>query len=587
MPGDLSVSAARPIGAPAAASGLHIVERAVPDASYHALVANGVSPVLARVYASRGVSLAGDLDYQLARLAPPVALPGIEAAAKLVGETLVRGALIAIAGDYDADGATASAILHDALTGFGGQAPLCLIPSRFRDGYGLSPALVDAAHAAGARLIITVDNGITALDAIDHARALGIPVVVTDHHLPATVDGAVRLPAAAAIIDPHLAADGGGEQRNTCGAGLAFYLAAAVRVWLRWRGHPGGHARLDGLLDLVALGTVADVVPLDRNNRVLVSQGLARIRRSARPGIAALFTVGGRDLGAATCEDLGFVVGPRLNAAGRLASMDLGVRLLIERDPEQAMEMARELDRLNHERRTIETSSVDEVLAGLPEAGAGPTDRALAFFGPQWHEGVVGLIASRLRERFHRPVVALCLAQDGTVKGSGRSIAGLHLRDALARIDASHPGLMLRFGGHAMAAGLSLAPERVEAFRSAFAGLAGAMVPEESLQPVAWSDGDIPGGDLTIDLAAALRDGGPWGNGFPAPAFHGTFMVRNFQILKGAHRSLTLEKDGRVFRAIQFRNAEPPADTLTCTYRPQINDWNGEQRLQLMIEGVP
>jgi len=564
---------------------MRILERQCSDAARQSLVDAGLPPVLARVYAARGIESAGALEYRLARLTPPAAMAGLDAAAELVATAITAGDLIAVAGDFDCDGATATASLHEIISAFGGPPPLVLIPSRFTHGYGLSPALVDAARDGGARLIVTVDNGITAFEAIAHARGIGLPVVVTDHHLPVIrADGAAHLPEAAAIVNPNVPGCAF-PWKSTCGAGVAFYLAAAVRAKLRDRGHAGGQVALDGLLDLVALGTVADVVPLERNNRILVAQGLARIRAGTRPGIAALFRVAGRDVATATAEDLGFIAGPRLNAAGRMATMDLGVQLLIERDPDRADEMARELDGLNRERRTIEAATVDAALNELPDGFDGEA-RALVFFGETWHEGIVGLVASRLKERFHRPVVALCRAQDGSIKGSGRSIPGLHMRDALAAVDAACPGMILRFGGHAMASGLSVDGAQVDRFRTEFTRIAGRMVPDDALRQVVWSDGELAGLDLDLELARALRDGGPWGNGFPEPLFHGTFRVRDFRILKAAHRALTVEKDGRVFRAIQFGNAEQPPEEVLLAYRPQVNVWNGKEELQLVVSAA-
>ena len=561
---------------------MDIVERDFHPTTRDALIDSGIHSVLARVYAARGIESAAALEYRLARLTPPAALAGLDAAAEIVATAITAGDLIAVVGDFDADGATATAILHEAIIAFGGPPPFVLIPSRFTQGYGLSLALVDAARDGGARVIVTVDNGITAFEAIGHARKIGLPVVVTDHHCPAIrADGTAHLPEAAAIVDPNVPGCAF-PWKSTCGAGIAFYLVAAVRAKLRDQGHSGGQVALDGLLDLVALGTVADVVPLERNNRILVAQGLARIRAGARPGIAALFRVAGRDVATATTEDLGFIAGPRLNSAGRLASMDLGIQLLIERDPGRADEMARELDGLNRERRTIEAATVDDALNGLSD-GFDMKARALVFFGETWHEGIVGLVASRLKERFHRPVVALCRAQDGTIKGSGRSIPGLHMRDALAAVDAACPGLILRFGGHAMAAGLSLDDAQVDRFRSVFPRIVGRMVPDDALRQVVWSDGELAGVDLDLELARTLRDGGPWGNGFPEPLFHGTFRVRDCRILKDAHRALTIEKDGRVFRAIQFGNAERPPEEVLLAYRPQVNVWNGKEELQLVV----
>ena len=559
-------------------------EREVPGAG-QTLRAHGVHPVLARAYAARGVASPREINYLLGRLADAPTLGGLAHAGQIVGECVVRGDLIAVAGDWDADGATSTAILVEALTAFGAPAPLALIPSRFTQGYGLSPALVDAARAGGARLIITVDNGTTAFEAIEHAWDAGIPVVVTDHHLVSVgADGKARLPRAHALVNPSLPGDPF-PWKNTCGAGVALYLASAVRAFLHERGHAGGQVSLGGLLDLVAIGTVADVVSLDFNNRILVAQGLERMRASPRPGIEALFVAAHRDVRSATAEDLAFLIGPRINAAGRLATMDLGVKLLLERDPARAAEMAQTLDGLNRERREIESAAVEDALARLPEhIESYASGRALAVFGEDWHEGVVGLVASRLKERFHRPVVALCRAQDGKIKGSGRSIPGVHLRDVLARVNDRHPGMLLSFGGHAMAAGLMVAPDRVEDFRDAFHVIAGLMVPEEALHPVVLSDGNLGNEDLSLATARTIAEGGPWGNGFPEPLFHGTFTVRGHRILKDAHRALTLERDGETFRGIQFRNTDTPGGEITIAYRLRADSWNEEERLQLIVE---
>ena len=563
---------------------MRIVDRDVPEAAHRALLRSGIPPMLARVYAARGIESSGDLDYRLARLAPPIGLGNIETAAHIIGLAIRDGKRLAVCGDFDVDGSCGSALLYDGIVAMGGRTPVILIPSRFKEGYGLSRSLVDAARDEGAKVIVTVDNGITAFDAIDYAHSLGITPIVSDHHLAAENDRGVHLPSAAAIVNPNVPGCAF-PWKSTCGAGVAFYLVAAVRAWMRSAGKEE-HVPLERFLDLVALATVCDVVPLEYNNRIFVTQGLRRLRTSPRPGLAALFAVAGLDVRRACVEDFAFRIGAMLNAAGRLASMDLGVRLLLEHDPERAMAMAKELDQLNSERRTIEAGAVDDALAGMPDPSDIGSDRALVFFGEQWHEGVVGLVASRLRERFHRPVVALCKAQNGTIKGSGRSIPGLHLRDALARVDAVHPGLMKKWGGHAAACGLEISTGQIEAFRAAFTDIVGGMVPSDALQPTLSCDGELRGIDINIEAANELQRGGPWGNGFPEPIFRGVFRVRDYRILKGAHRSLTLEKDGRVFRAIQFRNAEEPPDEATFVYRMHANLWNGEEQLQLKIEYV-
>jgi single-stranded-DNA-specific exonuclease len=541
----------------------------------------GVSPVLARLYAARGIRDVAELELGLAGLAPVSSLDGVEAAAELVAEHLAQGRRILIVGDYDADGATSTALLMRALRGFGG-APEYLVPDRFVHGYGLSPALVRDAALRRPALLITVDSGINCHAGVALARELGLEVLITDHHLPGA-----RLPSATAIVNPALPGQTF-PSRCLAGVGVAFYLAAALARRLG-----ADRGLVPGLLDLVALGTVADLVPLDLNNRILVTHGLRRIRAGAcRPGITALLSAGKRDPRMAGTMDLAFAAGPRLNAAGRLDDMSVGIECLLSDDPTRAAELAALLSNLNEERKQIEGRMQQEALQGIigldQEAGAAAP--VLCVHRPGWHSGVVGLVAARLKERFHRPVVAFAAEENGMLKGSARSVPGLHIRDALADVDARHPGLIERFGGHAMAAGLTLAPAGLAQFRDALAQeIAGRLEPG-ALDGTIYSDGELAEESLNLATAELLQHAAPWGQGFPEPLFDGCFELIDARIVGADHVKLKLRVVGgrRNLEGIAFRQAErlggARPSRLRLAYRLGVNDYAGVRSAQLVVE---
>lgn len=558
-----------------------IKRRAVPDAALAALA--GLPPLLARLYAARGVRDAAELELALSGLAPVSALGGVEAAAELVAAHLERGERILVVGDFDADGATSTALLVRVLRALGGN-PTYLVPDRFVHGYGLSPALVRDAVAHHPALLITVDSGINCHPGVDLARDMGMEVLVTDHHLPGEV-----LPAASAIVNPVLP---GQDFPSRClaGVGVAFYLAAALA-----RRMGADRGLVPALLDLVALGTVADLVPLDRNNRILVEHGLKRIRAGAcRPGITALLEAGKRDPRNVVTTDLAFAAGPRLNAAGRLDDMSVGIECLLSDDPAQARHLATLLSSLNEERKQIEAEMQQQALkaiAGLEPGGA--QDRlppVLCVHRPGWHSGVVGLVAARLKERYHRPVVAFANDDSGLLKGSARSVPGLHIRDALADVDARHPGLIERFGGHAMAAGLSLAPAGLATFRSALEKEVAARLEPGALDGVIQSDGELPEEALCLATAELLRDAVPWGQGFPEPMFDGCFELLEARVVGLDHLKLRLRPAGgrRVVDGIAFRQAERLGAArprrLQLAYRLDVNEYAGVRSAQLVVE---
>ena len=541
----------------------------------------GVPAVLARLYAARGISTPEAIELGLAGLAPVGSLEGVDAAAGLVVEHLGHGRRILIVGDFDADGATSTALLMRTLRGLGG-APAYLVPDRFVHGYGLSPALVRDAARHEPALLITVDSGINCHAGVALARELGMDVLVTDHHLPGE-----QLPPATAIVNPALP---GQEFPSRClaGVGVAFYLAAALARRLG-----ADRGLVPGLLDLVALGTVADLVPLDRNNRILVTHGLQRIRAGAcRPGITALLAAGKRDPREAVTTDLAFAAGPRLNAAGRLDDMSVGIECLLSDDASRAGELAALLSGLNEERKEIESRMQQEALqaiAGL-EPGPGALPPVLCLHRAGWHSGVVGLVAARLKERFHRPAVAFATAEGGFLKGSARSIPGLHIRDALADVDARHPGLIERFGGHAMAAGLSLAPAGLPVFREALAAAVAARLEPGALDGAILSDGELPEEALGLATAELLRNAAPWGQGFPEPLFDGHFELLDARVVGVDHLKLRLRPVGgrRVLDGIAFRQAERLAGArparVRLAYRLGVNDYAGVRSAQLVVE---
>lgn len=547
-------------------------------------------PVLRRVYAARGIDQGELLDLGLGCLLPPAELGGLERAVTLLADAIAEDRAVTVIGDFDADGATSVAVCLRGLRALGLARIDYLVPNRFEFGYGLTPEIVAVAAERSPDLLLTVDNGVASVAGVDAARAAGMQVIVTDHHLPGA-----RLPAADAIVNPNLP-DNPFPSKHLAGVGVAFYLLLGVRAELRARGWFGGgraEPNLAELLDLVALGTVADVVPLDRNNRILVEQGLRRIRaRKAAPGILALLEAGRRDPARVVATDLGFVAGPRLNAAGRLEDMSLGIECLLTEDPGAAREIAGRLDALNRERREIEADMKAQALAELEalhldQARDLPT--GVALYRPDWHQGVIGILAARVREAWHRPVVAFAHAGNGELKGSARSIPGFHIRDALDAVDKRHPGLIRKFGGHAMAAGLSLGEDAFEAFREAFDAEAARLLDADDLHEVLHTDGELAAEELTLETAHALRRAGPWGQGFPEPSFEGRFRVRASRIVGEHHLKLTLELAGRPLDAIAFNQAERAVavgEELALVYRLDVNEWRGTESLQLVVEAI-
>jgi single-stranded-DNA-specific exonuclease len=555
-----------------------IFHRPVDGAALARLVAAGCAPRLARLYAARGLTAVEELATTFGALAPPDRLQPVDDAARLLADAIAAGEKMLIVADYDADGATACAVGVKALRMFGAKVEY-LVPNRFAHAYGLSPEIVREAAKRSPALLITVDNGIAAVDGIAEANRLGMRVLVTDHHLP----GAVR-PDAACIVNPNQEGCGF-PSKNLAGVGVIFYVMLALRAEMRRRAAfaSAPEPNLAALLDLVALGTVADVVRLDANNRILVTQGIARIRAGrASPGIAALLQVAGRSSRTAAAYDLGFAVGPRLNAAGRLDDMSLGIECLLAADEARAMELALRLDKLNRERREIEGEMQASALAMVEtvEAGEG---YSLAIHHPDWHGGVVGILASRLKDRFHRPVFAFANDSGGRLKGSGRSIAGLHLRDALDRVDKRHPGMLERFGGHAAAAGATLPAPRFDDFRSAFEAVARELLTPEDLRQRLETDGELDAGEMTYDFARMLQDQ-VWGQGFPEPRFVGRFAVEAQKIVGERHSRLTLSLGGRRFGAILFGRPEPLPSSISAVYRLDVNEFQGSSTLQLTLE---
>ncbi|KAA6182193.1 single-stranded-DNA-specific exonuclease RecJ [Thiohalocapsa marina] len=542
--------------------------------------------LLHRLHRLRGES--GPPTTALADLLPTSAMLGLDAAAELLADIIDAAGRITVVGDFDADGATGSAVAILGLRALGATTVTHLTPSRFEHGYGLSPAVVDAASAARPDLLLTVDNGIASLAGVERARALGVPVLITDHHLPGA-----ELPAAAAIVNPNQPGCPF-PSKHLAGVGVMFYLLVATRSVLRRRGRFGnGRAEpnLAELLDLVALGTVADVVTLDGNNRILVEQGLRRIRAGrCRPGLRALLEIAGRRVEQVTARDLGFAAGPRLNAAGRLDDMGLGVECLISDDPVRSMLLARQLHALNGERREIEAAmreqaeSIVEALA----AARDPLPAGLCLYGEDWHQGVIGIVAARLREHWHRPVIIFARAGDGDLRGSARSVDGLHMRDCIDAVDKRHPGLIRRFGGHAMAAGLSLRPEALDAFRAAFAEQVRQELGEAPAERELRSDGLLPGALQTLRTAEALRVAGPWGKGYSEPLFDGVFEVSDVRVAAERHLKLRVcAADGQPLDAIGFNLAARRGvvdKRMHLAYRLDVNDYRGLRLPQLVIE---
>ncbi|HGB4837905.1 TPA: single-stranded-DNA-specific exonuclease RecJ [Salmonella enterica subsp. enterica serovar Jangwani] len=551
-------------------------------------------PLLRRLYASRGVRSARELERSVKGMLPWQQLSGIDNAVEILYNAFREGTRIIVVGDFDADGATSTALSVLGMRALGCDNISYLVPNRFEDGYGLSPEVVDQAKARGAQLIVTVDNGISSHAGVAHAKTLGIPVIVTDHHLPGDT-----LPDAEAIINPNLR-DCEFPSKSLAGVGVAFYLMLALRTFLRDKGwfdeRNIAPPNLAELLDLVALGTVADVVPLDANNRILTWQGLSRIRGGkCRPGIKALLEISNRDPQQLAASDLGFALGPRLNAAGRLDDMSVGVALLLCDNLGEARVLASELDALNQTRKEIEQGMQAEalILCEKLERSSETLPGGLAMYHPEWHQGVVGILASRIKERFHRPVIAFAPAGDGMLKGSGRSIQGLHMRDALERLDTLYPDLMIKFGGHAMAAGLSLEEHKFEQFQQRFGELVTEWLDPALLQGEVISDGPLSAAEMSMEVAQLLRDAGPWGQMFPEPLFDGRFRLLQQRLVGERHLKVMVEPvgggpllDGIAFNIDTTCWPDNGVREVELAYKLDINEFRGNRSLQIIIDDI-
>jgi single-stranded-DNA-specific exonuclease len=588
-PASTGPAPARPASAGPAA--LRVVRR--PSGALCAGLAANIHPVLHRIYSARGIRLASDLDTSLERLHPVGTLEGIPAAVELLLEHRVNGRILVV-GDFDADGATSTALMIRALTAWGFACVDFLVPNRFEFGYGLTPEIVALAATRSPTLIVTVDNGISSIAGVAEARARGISVLITDHHLPGTA-----IPNANVIVNPNLP-DSQFGSRALAGVGVAFYVMAAVKRRLdEQKLTPAGAPNVAEFLDLVALGTVADVVPLDVNNRILVSQGLKRIR-SGRcvPGIAALLEIASRRSADLIAADLGFAVAPRLNAAGRIDDMSIGIRCLLADDVASARTLAERLNEFNLERRTIEARMQTEALAAvrsLRDPGPHALQRSgVCLFDESWHQGVVGLVASRVKDRLRRPVIAFALAGDNQLRGSARSVSGIHIRDVLDCMAAQQPDLISKFGGHAMAAGLTLERDRLDRFAQAFDAEVARWAAKNSGADSIETDGALSVPEIALETANALRAGGPWGQAFPEPCFDGEFTIRNSRVVGERHLKMWVEvpNTGRSFDAIAFNHIEdpgqftPPEGVVRLVYRLDVNEYQGERRLQLLVDHV-
>lgn len=551
------------------------------------------NPLIARIYAARGISRRESLDRSFASLPSPSLLKGMPEAVDRLYDALIRDEQIIIIGDFDADGATSSALMMLALRNMGFKRLNFLVPNRFDYGYGLTPEIVDLAQQYSPQLIVTVDNGISSNDGVTHAGKLGVEVIITDHHLPGDC-----LPNAAAIINPNQPGCSF-PSKNLAGVGVAFYLLSGLRAKLRDEGwfidKSLSEPNLAHWLDLVALGTVADVVPLDQINRIFVYQGLLRIRSGqSRPGIQALLQISGKNPQKLMASDLGFAIGPRLNAAGRLDDISVGIQCLLTDDFNEAQETAECLDRLNKDRKSIEKGMQSEAIIELNKLSLESQEMpsALCLFERNWHQGVVGLVASRLKEKYHRPVVAFARSDDGYLKGSCRSISGLHIRDALEALALKDPGLILKFGGHAMAAGLTMEESRLDNFSNAFREHVDTVISSDDLNARIMTDGSLEEEQISMQTASMLREAGPWGQQFPEPSFLGIFKIKQQRIVGKNHLKLLLHLHSNpvcTFDAIHF-NADLdcwPSDKhqdVICVYRLEINEFRGQETLQLVIE---
>mgnify|MGYP001627454924 CR=1 FL=1 len=567
---------------------MKIITRDVNPRAAWALEQAGVHPLLARLYAARGVQDKGELDDALARLLPPADLHGCREAAVFLADAITAGRRLCIVADYDCDGATACAVGMRGLRLLGAQHVDYLVPDRVADGYGLTASIARRVHERGADVLITVDNGIASVDGVAAANALGLQVVVTDHHLPGPA-----LPLAAVIVNPNQPGCGF-PSKCIAGVGVMFYVLLALRAELRARGHfdAASQPRLDALLPLVALGTIADVVRLDANNRRLVAQGLRRIRAGALPcGLAALFEVAGRRPATATAFDFGFAVGPRINAAGRLADMTLGIECLLTDDPARAAELAATLDGINRERRDIEAGMREQALEAaqaLFEPGEQPPP-AICVFDPEFHEGVVGIVASRLKEQFHRPAFVFAASQapgkEHELKGSGRSIPGFHLRDALDLVAKRHPGVLLRFGGHAMAAGCTVAEEHLETFEQALVQVASEWLDAGTLQRRLDTDGPLAPEYRRVELVDVLHHE-VWGQGFAPPVFSEEVEIVSQRLVGERHLQLKLRHQGQPVDAVWFGRTEPLPGRARLAFRLDADEWQGQRRVRFLVEGA-
>ncbi len=541
------------------------------------LAESGIAPLLARIFAARGIQDAAQLDTGIKRLLPFSLLKNAEQMACHLADAIVKKKTILIVADYDADGATACAVAMRGLSALGARVDF-IVPNRFEYGYGLTPEIVQLGAASKPDILLTVDNGIASVDGVTEANRLGMQVLVTDHHLPGDM-----LPEALCIVNPNQSGCSF-PSKHLAGVGVMFYVLMGLRAEMRKRGAFAEmtEPNLGNLLDLIALGTVADVVKLDDNNRILVQQGLQRIRAGRScAGIQALLRVARRQVTQASAYELGFIVGPRLNAAGRLEDMGLGIRCLLTDDASEADEIAARLDVLNRERRTIEADMQESALATLDDFN--PADSySLSLFNENWHQGVIGILASRLKDKFHRPVIAFARSQSGELKGSGRSIAGLHLRDALDLVSKRYPHLIQKFGGHAMAAGLSISEDNLSEFRQAFESTAQELLDEESLVKTISTDGMLETQEFTLSIARDLQRQ-VWGQGFPEPLFEGNFQVQTQRIVGEKHLKLKLSSPAGSFDAIRFYSVELAPDSIRAVYSLSVNEYNGRESLQLIV----
>ena len=560
-------------------------QRAWSERTAWQLEQGGIPPLLARLYAARGIQTPNQISTRMEDLIPPGSLKGLSEASFLLADAIIDDKRICVVADYDADGATACAVAMrgQRLLGARPERLTYFVPDRFKLGYGLTPAIVDLVvqdPAGKPDLLVTVDNGIASIDGVAHAKSLGIQVVITDHHLPGDA-----LPAADAIVNPN---QPGCDfpSKNLAGVGVMLYTLMGIRQTLRQRAWPAAEqANLGSLLDIVALGTIADVVPLDANNRILVANGLARIRqRRCHPGILALYAVAGKQPDRAQASDLGFLLGPRLNAAGRMDDMRIGIRCLLADDMGEALKLAQELDRLNTARRAVEQNMKSDAASILNQLDIHAT-AGISLYDPNWHGGVVGILAGRIKEQMHRPTIVFAGDGSGQIKGSGRSIPGLHLRDALDHLTKLYPDLILKFGGHAMAAGLTIRENDFALFQRAFDELVDQLLPLEARQHVLATDGSLGEGDLTLNSARLLSDA-IWGQGFPAPVFANKFQLVDSRLLQDKHLKLTVASGQQRLDAIRFNDTTQPTSDDTLAYVLDINHYNGVERPQLRIEAI-